>query len=85
VKSGHPVSNEEEKIEHISKRSVEEKIWDKEDWSRKKLHEEAHGLFCSCGVLVSLKEDVSKKKTGPCDGNGKNGKCIRVILTGKLI
>jgi len=62
VKSGHPVSNEEEKIEHISKRSVEEKIWDKEDWSRKKLHEEAHGLFCSCGVLVSLKEDVSKKK-----------------------
>jgi len=59
VKSGHPVSNEEERIEHISRRSVEKKIWDKEDW--KKLHEEVHGLFCSCGVLMSLKQDVSKK------------------------
>jgi hypothetical protein len=35
MKSGHPVSNEEERVEHISKRNVEEKIWIKEDWNRK--------------------------------------------------
>jgi hypothetical protein len=34
MKSGHPVSNEEERIGHISKRSVEEKIWIKENWNR---------------------------------------------------
>jgi len=58
MKSGHHVSNEEERMEHISKRSVEEKIGIKEDWNRKKLHEEAHGLFCSCGVLMFSRQDI---------------------------
>jgi hypothetical protein len=78
MKSGHPVSNEEERVEHISKRNVEEKIWIKEDWNRKITR------GGSWFVLFVWSSYVFKT-SGPCDGNRKNGKCIQVILMGKLI
>ena len=59
MKSGNPVSNEEERIERISKRSVEEKILIKENWNRKKLHEGADVLFYSSGAFMSLKQGSS--------------------------
>jgi hypothetical protein len=50
---------------------------------KKKLHEEA--LWSVLFVFCSYVFKTHLKPTGPCDGNRKNGKCVQVILMGKLI